>query len=73
MVERKTKKAKVLAFINSIPDASFSPKKVGEEIGITSNNAGNILQLLHDAGKIGRKRATEIITGGNLPFLYFAI
>ena len=73
MVERKTKKAKVLAFINSIPDASFSPKQVGEEIGITSNNAGNILQRLHDAGKVDRKKATEIITGGNKPFIYYAI
>ena len=73
MVERKTKKGQVLELINSIPDATFTPKQVGEELGITSNNAGNILQGLHDAGKIGRKRATEIITGGNKPFLYYSL
>ncbi len=73
MVERKTKKSQVLELINSIPDTTFSPKQVGEELGITPNNAGNILQGLHDAGKIGRKKATEIITGGNRPFLYFAL
>ena len=73
MVERKTKKGQVLELINSIPDATFTPKQVGEELGITSNNAGNILQSLHDAGKIGRKRATEIITGGNKPFLYYSL
>jgi len=73
MVERKTQKGKVLELINSIPDATFSPKQVGEELGITPNNAGNILQSLHDAGKVGRKRATEIITGGNKPFLYYSL
>ena len=73
MVERKTKKAKVLELINSIPDATFSSKQVGEELDITSNNAGNILQILHDNGKVGRKRATEIITGGNKPWLYYSL
>ena len=38
-----------------------------------SNNAGNILQILHDNGKVGRKRATEIITGGNKPWLYYSL
>ena len=59
MVERKTKEGQVLEQINSIPDATFSPKQVGEELGITPNYAGNILQKLHDAGKIGRKKKLQ--------------
>ena len=40
---------------------------------ISTNNAGNILQKLYDAVKVGRKMAIEIINGGNTPFLYSGI
>ena len=60
-------KCGVLEVINSIPDGTFSAKQVGEEISISSNNAGNILQMLHDKELVGRKRTTEIITVGNIP------
>ena len=73
MVERKTKEGQVLEQINSIPDATFSPKQVGEELGITPNYAGNILQKLHDAGKIGRKKSYRNNYLREQTFLYFAL
>ena len=71
--EIKTNKGKILNLILTHPETKFSAKQVGEELSITSNNAGNSLQKLHDDGLVGRKKPSDMITGGNLPWLYFAL
>ena len=71
--EIKTNKGKILNLILTHPEHKFCAKQVGEELGITPNNAGNSLQGLHNDGLVGRKKPTEIITGGNKPWLYYAL